>query len=371
MSEEGASGRRFWVPTAAEVEGTVAPGLEPMRDAFAGVLGADPAGAALAVDVGGELVVDLWGGPRDAARGLPWEHDTLAHSYSVTKPFAAVALLLLVDRATVGLDEPVTAYWPEFAAGGKARIPVRWLLTHQAGLEVLPGPQPPGVLLDWDHFCGALAAARPNWEPGTRHGEHALTFGHLVGEVARRADGRTVGRLLREELPWLDFRIGLTPEEQKRCAAAVGVSEALARDDRWLRVLSNPPGALDPAVVNGAAYRAAQVPAVNGHGTARAVARFYGALLRGEVLSEGLREQALSPQATGVDEVIGRRLSWGLGLQVDEDGFGMGGLGGGVGLASRTGGYGMGFLPAHMSGHGRADRLERVLRECLGVPPLE
>ena len=350
----------------------MAPGLEPVRDAFAGVLEADPAGAALAVDVGGELVVDLWDGRRDAARGLQWEHDTLAHSYSVTKPFAAVALLLLVDRGAIGLDEPVATYWPGFAAGGKARIPVRWLLTHQAGLEVLPGPRrPPGLLLDWGRFCEALAAARPSWEPGTRHGEHALTFGHLVGEVVRRADGRTVGRLLREELPWLDFRIGLTPEEQARCADVVGVSPALAPDDRWRRVLSNPPGALDPAVVNGAAYRAAQVPAVNGHGTARAVARFYGALLRGGLLSEALREQALSPQATGVDEVIGRRLSWGLGLQVDEDGFGMGGLGGSIGLASRTGGYGMGFLPAHMSGHCRAERLERVLRECLGVPPLE
>jgi CubicO group peptidase (beta-lactamase class C family) len=356
---------------AAEVKGTVAPGLESVRDAFAGVLEADPAGAAVAVDVDGELVVDLWGGLRDAAGGLPWERDTLVHSYSVSKPFAAIALLLLADRAAVGLDEPVAAYWPEFAAGGKASVPVRWLLTHQAGLEVLPGPQPPGVLLDWERFAGALAAARPNWEPGTRHGEHALTFGHLVGEVVRRADGRTVGRLLREELPWLDFRIGLTPEEQERCADVVGLSPALARDDRWLRVLSNPPGALDQKVVNSVAYRAAQVPAINGHGTARAVARFYGVLLRGGLLSEGLRERALSPQVSGVDVVIGRHLSWGLGLQVDDDGFGMGGLGGAAGLASRTGGYGMCFLPAHMSDHGRADRLERVLRECLDVPPLE
>lgn len=371
MSEESAGGRRFGAWAAAEVEGAVAPGLEPVRDAFAGVLRADPAGAALAVDVGGELVVDLWGGLRDAARELPWERDTLVHTYSVSKPFAAIALLLLVDREAVGLDEPVAAYWPEFAAGGKAGIPVRWLLTHQAGLEVLPGRQQPEVLLDWERFCEALAAARPNWEPGARHGEHALTFGHLVGEVVRRVDGRTVGRLLREELPWLDFRIGLTPEEQERCADVVGLSPALARGEGWQRVLTNPPGVLDPAVVNGAAYRAAQVPAVNGHGTARAVARFYGALLGDGMLSEGLRDQALSPQVTGMDEVVGQHLSWGFGVQVDDDGFGMGGLGGGIGLASRTGGYGIGFLPARMSDHGRADRLERALRECLGVPPLQ
>ena len=354
-----------------EVEGTVAPGLEPVRDAFAGVLSADPAGAALAVDVGGKLVIDLWGGQRDATRGLPWERDTLVHAYSVTKPFTAFALLLLVDRGAVGLDEPVAAYWPEFAAEGKCSIPVRWLLTHQAGLEVLPGRQPPEVLLDWERFCALLATARPSWQPGTRHGEHALTFGHLVGEVTRRADGRTPGELLRDELPWLDFRIGLTGEEQERCAEVVGISEALAQDARWLRVLSNPPGVLDPTVVNGRAYRAAQVPAVNGHGTAHAVASFYGTLLRGGLLSEELRAQALSPQATGMDVVVGQDLGWGLGLRVDEDGFGMGGIGGSIGAASRTGGYGICFLPAYMSDHTRADRLEAVLRECLGLPFLE
>jgi CubicO group peptidase (beta-lactamase class C family) len=354
----------------AEVKGEVAPGLEPVRDAFAEVLGEDPVGAALAVDLDGELVVDLWGGWRDETRELPWERDTLVHTYSVSKPFVAIALLLLVDSGMVGLDEPVAAYWPEFAAGGKAGIPVRWLLTHQAGLEVLPEPQPPEVLLDWERFCAALAAARPSWEPGTRHGEHALTFGHLVGEVARRVDGRTVGGLLREELPWLDFRIGLTDAEQERCADVVGVSPALARDDRWKRVLTNPPGVLDPSVVNGVAYRAAEVPAVNGYGTARAVARLYGALLRGELLSEGLRQKALLPQVSGVDEVVGRHLSWGLGVQVDADGFGMGGVGGSLGAASRSGRYGIGFLPAYMIDHGRADRLELVLTECLGVPPL-
>lgn len=356
---------------STEVKGEVAPGLEPVRDAFSGVLDADPVGAALAVDIGGELVVDLWGGWRDAARELAWERDTLVHTYSVSKPFAAIALLLLVDRGDVGLDEPVAAYWPAFAAEGKADIPVRWLLTHQAGLEVLPEQQPPEVLLDWERFCAALAAARPNWDPGSRHGEHALTFGHLVGEVVRRVDGRTLGGMLREELPWLDFRFGLTAAEQERCADVVGVSPALARDASWLRVLGNPPGVLDPTVVNGAAYRAAQVPAVNGHGTARAVARLYGALLRGELLSEGLRAQALSPQVTGVDEVIGRRLSWGLGFQVDDDGFGMGGIGGSLGAASRTGGYGIGFLPAYMIDRDHDARLEGVLRECLGMPPLD
>jgi CubicO group peptidase (beta-lactamase class C family) len=291
----------------AEVRGRVKPGLEPVWVAFAEMLSVDPAGAALAVDLDGEMIVDLWGGARDADRGLSWERGTLVHTYSVTKPFAAMALLLLVDRGAVGLDDPVVAYWPEFAAEGKAGIPVRWLLTHQAGLEVLSGPQPPEVLLDWDRFCAEVS----------------------------------------------------------------GVSPALARDARWQRALGNPPGVLDPEVVNGSAYRAAEVPAVNGHGTARAVARFYGALLGGELLSESLRNQALYPQASGIDEVVGEYLSWGLGLQVDDDGFGMGGVGGAFGGASRTGRYGISFLPAHMDDHERLDRLEEVVRECLGVPPLE
>jgi CubicO group peptidase (beta-lactamase class C family) len=291
----------------AEVRGRVKPGLEPVWVAFAEMLSVDPAGAALAVDLDGEMIVDLWGGARDADRGLSWERGTLVHTYSVTKPFAAMALLLLVDRGAVGLDDPVVAYWPEFAAEGKAGIPVRWLLTHQAGLEVLSGPQPPEVLLDWDRFCAEVS----------------------------------------------------------------GVSPALARDARWQRALGNPPGVLDPEVVNGSAYRAAEVPAVNGHGTARAVARFYGALLGGELLSESLRNQALYPQASGIDEVVGEYLSWGLGLQVDDDGFGMGGVGGAFGGASRTGRYGISFLPAHMDDHERLDRLEEVVRECLSVPPLE
>jgi CubicO group peptidase (beta-lactamase class C family) len=291
----------------AEVRGRVKPGLEPVWVAFAEMLSVDPAGAALAVDLDGEMIVDLWGGARDADRGLSWERGTLVHTYSVTKPFAAMALLLLVDRGAVGLDDPVVAYWPEFAAEGKAGIPVRWLLTHQAGLEVLSGPQPPEVLLDWDRFCAEVS----------------------------------------------------------------GVSPALARDARWQRALGNPPGVLDPEVVNGSAYRAAEVPAVNGHGTARAVARFYGALIGGELLSESLRNQALYPQASGIDEVVGEYLSWGLGLQVDDDGFGMGGVGGAFGGASRTGRYGISFLPAHMDDHERLDRLEEVVRECLSVPPLE
>jgi CubicO group peptidase (beta-lactamase class C family) len=144
-------------------------------------------------------------------------------------------------------------------------------MTPEVKGEVAPGSEPVrdafAEVLGEDLGGAALTAARPSWEPGTRHGEHALTFGHLVGEVARRVDGRTVGGLLREELPWLDFRIGLTDAEQERCVDVVGVSSALARDARWRRVLTNPPGVLDPGVVNGVAYRAAEVPAVNGHGT--------------------------------------------------------------------------------------------------------
>ena len=355
-----------------EVLGTVAPGFEPVREEFARNLRErGELGAAVAAFCSGEKVVDLWGGVRDARTGAPWDEDTVVVMFSTSKGLAAMTLALAHSRGWLDFDERVAAYWPEFAAEGKCSIPVRWLLTHQAGLEVLPGRQPPEVLLDWERFCALLATARPSWQPGTRHGEHALTFGHLVGEVTRRADGRTPGELLRDELPWLDFRIGLTGEEQERCAEVVGISEALAQDARWLRVLSNPPGVLDPTVVNGRAYRAAQVPAVNGHGTARAVASFYGTLLRGGLLSEELRAQALSPQATGMDVVVGQDLGWGLGLRVDEDGFGMGGIGGSIGAASRTGGYGICFLPAYMSDHTRADRLEAVLRECLGLPFLE
>src|SRR5262249_27757828 len=141
------------------------------------------------------------------------------HVYSVTKPMAAFCVLVLVDRGALALGDPVARWWPEFAQAGKEQVTVRQALSHQAGLVALRDPQPAEVLLDWQRACRLLAAERPWWEPGAVHGEHALFYGHLCGELVRRADGRSLGTFWREEIAarWrLDFHIGLGGGELDR-----------------------------------------------------------------------------------------------------------------------------------------------------------
>jgi len=199
-----------------ELGGFCDPDFGPVANAFERNFGErGDLGAAVAVHLNGRLVVDLWAGLADPLEGRPWDEDTIAHAYSVSKPFVAACALLLADRGELDLDAPVSAYWPEYAQAGKERTLVRHLLAHQSGILVLGEPQPPAALLDWERLTGLLAAEPPLWEPGTRHAECAGFYGHLVGEVVRRVDGRSLGRFLAEEIgvPWgLDFHIGLGPE---------------------------------------------------------------------------------------------------------------------------------------------------------------
>ncbi|WP_031113116.1 EstA family serine hydrolase, partial [Streptomyces sp. NRRL S-146] len=150
-------------------------------------------GAAVAVTVGGETVVDLWGGWADAARSRRWERDTLVNVWSTTKGPVALCAHILADRGLLDLDAPVAVYWPEFAAAGKDKVLVRHLLSHRAGLAGLREPHSLEQLCDWELTTQRLAATEPWWEPGTRSGSHALTYGHLVGEVVRRVSGLRPG----------------------------------------------------------------------------------------------------------------------------------------------------------------------------------
>jgi CubicO group peptidase (beta-lactamase class C family) len=360
------------------VEGEVAPGFEPVRDAFGQVVSEQAGtGAAMAAWHDGRWVADLYGGYADAACTRPWRSDSIVMPYSVTKPFAAVCLLMLVDRGLVGLDEPMQTYWPEFVAPAT----VRQVLSHQAGVVALDDPLPTEAFYDWDRLCAALAAQEPQWAPGENHGENALFHGHLVGEVVRRVDGRSVGRFLREEVcgpRGLDFAIGLTPSEQARTVELTGLTDGAFRRDvlggrtpLWERAVHNPPGAWDPAVVNSPDWRAAEIPAVNGHGTARAVCGLYVALLDSTLLSESLRDEMATAQCSGVDAVMGEDEAWGLGVAVDADGFGMGGTGGNLGWTSQADGYAYAFVTGTAGTHDRSDLVENALRDCLGLPPLE
>jgi hypothetical protein len=136
------------------------------------------------------------------------------------------------------------------------------------------------------------------------------------------------------------------------------------------RALTNPPGALDPDVVNSPAWRRAEVPAVNGHGTARAVASLYVALATGGLLSAELLGELTRVQASGLDRVVGEQRSWGLGVGVEGgDGWGMGGFGGSFGWWSEAGRYAVGFVTGTVPAADLGTRLENVVREVLGLPP--
>ena len=158
------------------------------------------AGAAVCVYRHGRKAVDLWGGLAHAGTARPWTRDTLQLVYSATKAATATCAHLLARRGELDLDRPTAWYWPEFAAQGKADIPVRGLLSHRAGLPIIDNPMPLADLLAWDPMAAALAAQRPAWEPGTAHGYHGRTFGWLVGEVIRRVSGRSVGTFFAEEI---------------------------------------------------------------------------------------------------------------------------------------------------------------------------
>ena len=352
--------------------GTVQPPFEPVRQAFAAVLQEQRGtGAAVAVWLDGRWIVDLWGGTANASGTRMWQWDSIVQPYSVTKPFAALCALRLIDRGSLDLDALVQRYWPEFLAPAT----VRHVLSHQAGVVALDVQTSTDSFYDWGHMCALLAAQQPQWPPGTAHGESALFYGHLVGELVRRVDGRTLGRFLRDEVcaPLaLDFTVGLTPEEQSRAVdlTCFDQLEPASGTDLYGRAVGNPPGSRDPAVVNSAVWRAAEIPAINGHGTARGVAGLYAALLSGELLSPALLHETMSVQCSGIDAVFSHHNSWGLGFALDDQGFGMGGLGGNYGGACTQGRYAIGFVTGTMGGPARGERVENVLRGCLGLPPL-
>lgn len=326
----------------ADVHGSCAPGFEALRDALSDVLArGSEVGAALAVYVDKQAVVDLWGGHEDAAKTRPWKADTIVNLYSVGKAVTAVCALRLVDAGALDLDAPISRYWPEFAQAGKAQIPVRFLLTHQAGLPAVGPALPAGALLRWDVMTAALAAQAPWWPPGECHGYHVNTQGFLLGEVIRRITGKTLGTYLRDEVAGpggIDFFIGFGPELDGRCADMVPPPPSPETDELRRRLSVDPatlsglelmrvhayrnPPEMFGAGINSRQWRAAEVPSTNGHGNARAVARLYSALagdggLDGvHILSQDIIARASREQVYGDDVVLQRPTRFGLGFQL-------------------------------------------------------
>jgi len=319
---------------AQAVHGRCEPRFEGLRSALGEVLASGTeVGAALAVCVDKQLVVDLWGGHADAARTRPWTRDTIVNLFSVGKAITAICAHRLVEAGLLDLDAPVARYWPEFAQAGKDHLLVRHLLTHQAGLPAIAQPLPPGAWAEWDAMTAALAAQAPWWEPGRGHGYHVNTQGFLIGEVVRRVAGQSIGTYLRESLAGpagIDFHIGLGPEHDERCAdflppappPSPGREELGRLALMRLHAYRNPANLSGMGIVNTRAWRAAEVPSTNGHGNARAVARLYSALagdgsLDGvHILAPETMVRAITEQVNGPDIVLERPTRYGLGFQL-------------------------------------------------------
>lgn len=352
-------------------------------------------GAAVAVTIDGKPVVDLWGGYADNARARPWTRDTIVNVYSATKGVTATCLNRLVDQSRVDLDAPVARYWPEFAQTGKERIPVRWLLSHRAGLPAIRKPLPSDALMRWDVMTAALAEQEPWWEPGTKHGYHALTFGYLVGEVVRRVTGKSVGTYCGEEIAGplgIDFHIGLDARDDIRCAeviaappAALGQPNPLgdaARNSESMtaKAVNNPAGALRLATINSRAWRGAEIPAANGHTNARALSRFYAVLACGGELQGVLMLSAehlvrcRAEESNGIDAVMSVPMRFGLGYRLTQPAakygpnphaFGHSGAGGSLGFADPDANLGFAYTMNQMGNQVLLDPRVATLLEAL------
>ncbi|MFF2993555.1 serine hydrolase domain-containing protein [Streptomyces sp. NPDC057950] len=351
-------------------------------------------GAAVTVVLGGETVVDLWGGWADAGGTRPWERETLVNVWSTSKGPTALCAHILADRGLLDLDAPVAAYWPEFAAAGKEAVLVRHLLSHRAGLAGLREPHTFEQLCDWELTVGRLAAQEPWWEPGTRSGYHALTFGHLVGEVVRRVSGLLPGAFLEREVTGplgIDFTVGLPEKEVGRVAELVHPPAASSSEQAAVfaqlapaavAALTNP--LVGAAEANTARWRAAEVPAANGHGTARAIAALYGIFAgRGShgsrrVLSPQAAERVREGQGSCRDLVLGagfeHETQAGLGLWLsganasygpNPRAFGHDGFGGSCGLADPEAALSLGYVMNRMGPHIADDPRKMALVDAL------
>ena len=311
------------------IHGTCAPGYELVRQAFADNFAQrDEIGASMAVVVSGQPVVNLWAGWADLARTRPWQQDTLTNVWSTTKAMTSLAAHILVDRGELDPDAPVAKYWPEFAAAGKADIPVRWIMCHKSGLAGLTVPLSLQDYYDWDKITGLLAAQAPLWEPGTASGYHAITFGFLVGEVIRRISGQSPGSFFATEIAdplGADFHIGLADSEFGRCSELLGVRPSEHEQTAIAQAYANAhPAAmaalLNPSLTgdeaNDGDWREAELPAANGHGTAQALVTVFGTLVDGSnrLISEKTLRAACVGQGRYTDLVLGVPLEFGLGF---------------------------------------------------------
>ncbi|MEV6335721.1 serine hydrolase domain-containing protein [Nocardia vinacea] len=367
--------------SAPTIHGDVAAGFGPVADAFRRNFAQHgEIGAAVAVYAGDRPVVDLWAGHRDRRRTLSWERDTIVPVFSSTKGMAAFVVATMVSKGLLDYEEPVAKYWPEFAAQGKGTVTVRQLIDHQAGLSGLDTVVRLRQIADLDGLATILAAQRPAWRPGTRHGYHAITLGLYQGELVRRADPehRTLGRIFAEEIAKpldLDFFIGLPAEQSMDRIATLAATEGvdILRYERDIPVrigaeIFAKRGLSHAALTNpriGAPARASrrellelEMPGSNGVGNARSLAKTYGAAA-GRTGALQIEDTVLDRLAAAAaddvpadDLVLHTKSRYHLGFRKsrgsfrfgsDKRAYGTTGLGGSFGFADPATGLGFGY----------------------------
>jgi CubicO group peptidase (beta-lactamase class C family) len=374
------------------ISGQVAAGFEPVRAAFEkNFLKFGEVGAAVHVTLDGKPVVDLWGGAANATVTVAWQADTLVNVWSTTKGWLALAMHILADRGWLDFEAPVASYWPEFAQHGKDKVLVRHILTHTSGLPAPSIKVPDEAVYEWETLIRALEQSELFWEPGTKCGYHAATFGWLNGEVLRRITGQSVGQFLRSQVSGplnADAFVGLTEAEQARAAETVPPS----RFGEWLfdkllafggragaLAFNNPPRPSDAA--NTRRWRAAEIPSSNGHASARGLARMYEPLALGgkvgevRLLSAASVERARQEQIFQKDLVIGMRQKRSLGFMLSSStndplpstGLGHPGKGGSFGFADPVQRLAFGYVMNKMiiGLDTRAADLRRSVYACL------
>jgi CubicO group peptidase (beta-lactamase class C family) len=362
------------------INGEFDPKFSRVRDVFAeNFAQRGELGAATSIVVDGRCVVDLWAGHANQAKTRQWERDTLVNVWSTTKGLCAMCAHRLADQGKLDFDAPVAKYWPEFAQAGKGSMPVSYLLNHKAGMAAIRTPLKHDDLFSWEKVTTELARQEPWWNPGSRHGYHAITFGWLVGEVVRRVSGKSLGTYFCDEIAkplGADAHIGVGPEFDARIAEIIYAPEPKEGEENLFaemmkdptsvsyNAIFNPPTLFAQETTNSRAWRAAEIPGANGHANARALARIYGALARGgevdgvKLFSPREIERCYTEQSKGQDAVLPLTTRFSLGFMLSQPGvmmgpnphsFGHPGAGGSLGFADPDAKVGFGYVMNQMA----------------------
>ncbi len=391
------------------INGSVAPGFEKVKETFASFWLDSRIGASVCAYHQGKKVVDLWAGYKDVAREDPWRADTLVNIYSTTKGLAALAVAMLYDEGLVDYNAPVAQYWPEFGAAGKSKVTVAEMLAHKAGVSAVDQTLVIEDLYDWQKMTNLLAAQSPLWPPGEASGYHAVTWGFLSGELIKRITGESLGAYFRRKIGEpldVDCYIGLPDAEHARCATLNGPNRARKRPNSKSAFkekkspATRPPqdqsstalykqSMLNPVIAPfrdacSPQWRRAEIAASNGHASARGLAKIYAALaMQGELSgtrllsSEAIDAATSSEVETSQDLVMGSVIRRSRGFILNTDGnygpsaeaFGHNGTGGSTAFADRKNGVSFAYVMNQMVSdpfnEPRANRLTDALFQCI------